>query len=382
MSIESKSNRVLEYARQLSGDVRSWADFSSALFDQTSGYVAKVFPNELQRQLFFDTPQYAEVNKVLVDLMKRFGTIEGAGTSKSGKFLVRVPKTMHKVLEIEAKREGVSLNQLAVSKLAAPLHNVGDMAADRVITAYNEVHDGYSADWIIVSPEFNARFIARCQELGLKNSEAVLNHTLMNVRKNPKNKGRLNPTTKRSGFSSYDDFAFAAEIAVRALQRTEGVTLDRILCDPIFRERFDRLSLQLAPDKTETQLRCAALNLRKTHRLKPVDKEGEDSFDVSKIKLSTAGVFRRLDIDRLAAEPGGYALYDQNRPLFAGETESLKKRVGLHLRYGIPDWFGIDRDDELELRFTALPAKRDNRLEWLGDFINKERPLLNYQKVA
>ena len=36
----------------------------------------------------------------------------------SGKFVVRLPKTLHQRLVIEAEREGVSLNQLALYKLA------------------------------------------------------------------------------------------------------------------------------------------------------------------------------------------------------------------------------------------------------------------------
>ena len=36
----------------------------------------------------------------------------------SGKFVVRIPKTLHQRLAIEAEREGVSLNQLAMYKLA------------------------------------------------------------------------------------------------------------------------------------------------------------------------------------------------------------------------------------------------------------------------
>lgn len=36
----------------------------------------------------------------------------------SGKFLVRMPKSLHQRLVIEADREGVSLNQLALYKLA------------------------------------------------------------------------------------------------------------------------------------------------------------------------------------------------------------------------------------------------------------------------
>ena len=36
----------------------------------------------------------------------------------SGKFLLRLPKTLHKRLSVEADREGVSLNQYALYKLA------------------------------------------------------------------------------------------------------------------------------------------------------------------------------------------------------------------------------------------------------------------------
>lgn len=36
----------------------------------------------------------------------------------SGKFVVRIPKSLHQRLVIEAEKEGVSLNQLALYKLA------------------------------------------------------------------------------------------------------------------------------------------------------------------------------------------------------------------------------------------------------------------------
>ncbi len=36
----------------------------------------------------------------------------------SGKFVLRIPKTLHKKLAMEAKLEGISLNQLALYKLA------------------------------------------------------------------------------------------------------------------------------------------------------------------------------------------------------------------------------------------------------------------------
>ena len=36
----------------------------------------------------------------------------------SGKFVVRIPKTLHKRLAVEANKEGISLNQLALYKLS------------------------------------------------------------------------------------------------------------------------------------------------------------------------------------------------------------------------------------------------------------------------
>ncbi len=41
-----------------------------------------------------------------------------ASNNYSGKFVVRIPKSLHQRLAIEAEKEGVSLNQLALYKLA------------------------------------------------------------------------------------------------------------------------------------------------------------------------------------------------------------------------------------------------------------------------
>ncbi len=44
--------------------------------------------------------------------------IPESADSYSGKFVVRLPKSLHQKLVIEANKEGVSLNQLALYKLA------------------------------------------------------------------------------------------------------------------------------------------------------------------------------------------------------------------------------------------------------------------------
>jgi hypothetical protein len=337
------------------------------------------FKTEIERQAFFDSEQYKQINALLVQVMKRTGLVEGATPKeKSGKILVRLPKTLHHSLEIEAKREGVSLNQLAVSKLSLPRRETMDVSGDFIADAFNAIHDGYSPDWVIVEPVCNQRFLAKCRELGSTKSDFALNHGLMNFRKSPKNKGKLNPTTKRSGFNDYEDYFYAAEIAVRVLQRTEGVTLDRILCHPLLRDQFDVLAMKLAPPGLiPLKLRCAALNLRKTHRLQPLE-PGIIDYD-----LVSAGPFRNVNLHAIADLPGGYAFYDQKRPIFAGEAENLRKRIRMHLSGGLPEFLGADESDDLVLKVQVLPGShREDRLDWLGGFITRERPLLNYQKVA
>jgi hypothetical protein len=380
MSIERKANRVLEQARQLAERVNSWADFSAGLFDCSSGLVPQTFPDEMERQVFFDSEQYAEINQILMDLMKKFGVVNGATPKeKSGRFVVRVPKTVHQNLEAEAKAEGVSLNQLAVAKLSMPLADPvrRSQAENVIVQAFNNVHGGYSRDWVILEPHHNRLFIEKCRELGLTYDEFWLNHLLMNIGKNPKNKGRLNRATKKTGFKNYDDCAFASEIVVRILQRTRGVTLDRVICDPALREQFDTTASRLAPNQTALKLRCAAFNLRKTHRLQPMDLTS-DAYD-----LVAAGPLKTVDLSSIAAMPGGYVFYDYSRPIYAGETDDLRRRIRLHLQGGLPEWLGANDDEGFVLKFIILPnVGREGRLNWLGAFINRERPVLNYQKTA
>jgi len=380
MSLEKRANKVLEQARELAGQVNSWADFSNRLFDYSGGIVTSTFPDEMERQAFFDSKQHEEINRILIGLMKKTGVVGGAAPKeKSGRFVVRVPKTVHQALETEARCEGVSLNLLAVTKLAMPLTKTSKPSNvdSLIVQAFNAVHEGYSQDWVVVEPFHNRLFIERCRELDLALDEYLLNHYLMNIRKNPRNKGLLNPTTKRSGFKDYDDCAYAAEIAIRTLQRTRGVTLDRTLCDPRYRRQFDDLALALAAGQTELKVRCAALNLRKTHRLQPVDLSS-GSYD-----LVSVGPVKKVSLLDIAKLPGTYAFYDYTRPIFAGETDNLRQRIERHLQKGLPDWIDAKEDEGFVLKTQVLPStSRDDRLKWLVAFVNKEHPVLNYQKVA
>jgi site-specific DNA-methyltransferase (adenine-specific) len=377
MTFQSKANLVVEQAKRLAPTVTNWADFASEIFGPKEGLVAKTFPDDAERQLFLDSEQYKSLSQMRLKLIKKFGTANGATPEKSGRVLIRLPKSVHKTLEVEAAKEGVSLNQLAVSKLAIPLREHVDYSIPAIAEAYTRVYDGYSTDRIVVDPDINGAFLAACRKLGLTESDYRLNHALLDIRKSKK--VELPKATKRTEFRDYDQYQFASEIAVRIVQRSNGVTLDQILCDPALAFEFDRIAKQLAPGQTALKLRCAALNLRKTRRLvplKPITKQGI-------IGLILAGPFGKVKPTDLPEDAGVYSIFDHNKALFAGETDSLQDRLRRHLEGKLPNWLGVTDDYGCVVKYGPMPtAKADDRKNWLYRFINEERPLLNYQRSA
>jgi hypothetical protein len=80
-----------------------------------------------------------------------------------------LPNTLHAALEAEAEDEGVSLNQLVVTKLAVQMSrlsagSVPDTA--RLAQAYLEIRDGYSIDRVVADQDLDRKFLRRCRELG------------------------------------------------------------------------------------------------------------------------------------------------------------------------------------------------------------------------
>ncbi|HYT94446.1 MAG TPA: toxin-antitoxin system HicB family antitoxin [Gemmataceae bacterium] len=117
--MKTKEARILEAARSLAASAETWADLSNALFDPDEGLVAKAFPTRAEREQFLASKEYRALRQLLDAVEDRTGLVEGATPKeKSGKFVVRLPKSLHAALEAEAVEEGVSLNQLVVTKLA------------------------------------------------------------------------------------------------------------------------------------------------------------------------------------------------------------------------------------------------------------------------
>ena len=95
----------LSRAQEASKVAPSWADLANTIFDPNSGLLAKVFPTVEMRRAFIATPEYQEFKKLIEAAQDRTGFIKGATPTKSGKLLVRLPRSMHEALEVESMNE-------------------------------------------------------------------------------------------------------------------------------------------------------------------------------------------------------------------------------------------------------------------------------------
>jgi predicted HicB family RNase H-like nuclease len=127
-----KTTAILKQATDAARLTQTWADLSNALFDPFEGLVTRAYATRAEREAFRQTEEYRKIRELLSEKIKATGLVAGAMPRKSGRFVVRLPQSLHAALEQEAAREGVSLNQLVVAKLAFRL---GSLAEERGVRA-------------------------------------------------------------------------------------------------------------------------------------------------------------------------------------------------------------------------------------------------------
>ena len=248
-----------------------------------------------------------------------------------------------------------------------------------IAEAFDAASDGYSTDRVVADPELNRRFIAECRQRDLKDSVADLNRALLNFRKKGGLAGR--PRSKRTHFHDEDDYRFAAEIAVRFMERRDGISLDTIICDPEKVTEFDEVSARIAPGYSPLKYRWAALNLRKARRLEPeLAARIAPPTDVINVSVS------EIVSDELPPSQGLYLFIAADQLLYVGETENLRKRLKKHLEHsdnkGLARWMWEFGTESLHLEMHLLEDNTEARIRKALELelIRSRQPVFNVKR--
>lgn len=122
--IKAKATELLTYAREKADACRFSNELFNAIFSP-SGQAAIVFPKESDRAAFFRTKEYRDIRKLAESLPRP--PVEHVGDLLANSNLaitLRLPRSVHQSLLAEAAEEGVSLDQLCLSKLVAQLREL------------------------------------------------------------------------------------------------------------------------------------------------------------------------------------------------------------------------------------------------------------------
>ena len=134
--------------------------------------------------------------------------------------------------------------------------------------AFFSVQQGRSTEDVIIDDRLRGAFLQACdrelKKLGLPpKKEFDYNWTLENLRK----AGRLGPVFVRNRKEPHvmknAGYKRARDVAVQIIDQGLKATIDRVICDPAYREEFDSKAHKITPGIDLYLVRKAALNYRK-----------------------------------------------------------------------------------------------------------------------
>jgi predicted HicB family RNase H-like nuclease len=117
-SMKSRAQELLDFARSLQDSGLTWVEANNSIYGPGGRFVT-LFPTKSDRMAFARTAASRKLDELIDHLPEP--DVRSSREEYSGKFVVRVPKSLHAALAAEAEIEGVSLNQLVVVKLAVQL---------------------------------------------------------------------------------------------------------------------------------------------------------------------------------------------------------------------------------------------------------------------
>jgi len=120
----AKARQLLAFAEERAAHSSDWVDLHNALFG-LGGKATELLTTESERTAFTQTAEckriFALLDRLPPPATRDFGELLATA---NGAISVRLPRSVHAALLAEARAEGVSLNQLCLSKLVAQLRAV------------------------------------------------------------------------------------------------------------------------------------------------------------------------------------------------------------------------------------------------------------------
>lgn len=117
-------SEALAYARRLREKGLTWIEVSNALFGP-GGKLTGLCPTEAERAALAKSAEFREILRVIEEARDDegdpIGSVGNWMATASGTTTLRIPKSLHAALLAEAEAEGISLNQLCLTKLAVQL---------------------------------------------------------------------------------------------------------------------------------------------------------------------------------------------------------------------------------------------------------------------
>jgi predicted GIY-YIG superfamily endonuclease len=249
---------------------------------------------------------------------------------------------------------------------------------DQIVEAFHHASQGFSPDRVIADPDINQAYLSECNRLGLGSDAAKLNQSLLNLRKRG---GLRGVSSRRTILRDQPDYRFAAEIAARFLERENEITLDQIICDPRYAERFDEIAQTIVPGGKSFEYRWAALNLRKQQRLKP-----EVLARVARPSRVLQFRVEGLSLGVVPPSPGLYLFYSNQATLYVGEAEHLQNRIRKHLDHSdnraLARWLWEFGDTSLHLELQVLDKSITQRIRRAleAELIRSRLPVFNVRR--
>ena len=115
LPMEQRGREVLRLAQEAFSKTGSWVVFYREMLG-TDGVVRKLFRESSEMRFFEDSREFAELQE-MVAAMRSQDSSKGDATEPERMITIRLPKSLHDALRIEADEMNLSINKLCISKL-------------------------------------------------------------------------------------------------------------------------------------------------------------------------------------------------------------------------------------------------------------------------